>query len=145
MFDALKFNVAMVTDEGFAKLHKTIHYDYAWKYENEPSDEKDEKNQSDDFMRALLTQTVVNDNEIEDYVPKYANPAIHFATDDMGSDEAMGGVLLDILIVIIAFILQLRSAIRSQKSHLQSEHCVRPAIRKGSWYAIICLCRLSLP
>ena len=104
MFDALKFNVAMVTDEGFAKLHKTIHYDYAWKYENEPSDEKEEKNQSDDFMRALLTQTVVNDNEIEDYVPKYANPAIHFATDDMGSDEAMGGVLLDILIVIIAFI-----------------------------------------
>ena len=69
MFDALKFNVAMVTDEGFAKLHKTIHYDYAWKYENEPSDEKEEKNQSDDFMRALLTQTVVNDNEIEDYVP----------------------------------------------------------------------------
>mgnify|MGYP000167008094 CR=1 FL=1 len=59
----------MVTDEGFAKLHKTIHYDYAWKYENEPSDEKEEKNQSDDFMRALLTQTVVNDNEIEDYVP----------------------------------------------------------------------------
>lgn len=55
-------------------------------------------------MRALLTQTVVNDNEIEDYVPKYANPAINFATDDMGSDEAMGGVLLDILIVIIAFI-----------------------------------------
>lgn len=49
-----------------------------------PSDEKEEKNQSDDFMRALLTQTVVNDNEIEDYVPKYANPAIHFATDDMG-------------------------------------------------------------
>ena len=46
---------------------------------------KKKKNQSDDFMRALLTQTVVNDNEIEDYVPKYANPAIHFATDDMGS------------------------------------------------------------
>lgn len=43
MFDALKFNVAMVTDEGFAKLHKTIHYDYAWKYENEPSDEKKRK------------------------------------------------------------------------------------------------------
>ena len=37
-------------------------------------------------------------------MPAYANPAIHFATDDMGSDKAMGGVLLDILIVIIAFI-----------------------------------------
>lgn len=41
---------------------------------------------------------------MEDYVPAYANPAITFATDDMSSDEAMGGVLLDILIVIIAFI-----------------------------------------
>lgn len=37
-------------------------------------------------------------------MPRYANPAVNFATDDMGSDEAMGGVLLDILIVIIAFI-----------------------------------------
>ncbi len=37
-------------------------------------------------------------------MPRYANPAINFATDDMGSDKAMGGVLLDILIVIIAFI-----------------------------------------
>ena len=55
-------------------------------------------------MKALLTQTVVKENEIEDYLPAYANQAIHFATDDMGSDEAMGGVLLDILIVIIAFI-----------------------------------------
>ena len=55
-------------------------------------------------MKALLTQVVTADNELEDYTPKYANPAINFATDDMGSDEAMGGVLLDILIVIIAFI-----------------------------------------
>lgn len=55
-------------------------------------------------MRALLTQVVVADNELEDYTPKYGNPAINFATDDMGSDKAMGGVLLDILVVIIAFI-----------------------------------------
>ena len=104
MFDALKFDVAMVTDDGFDRLHDSIHYSYAWKYETAPADEKEEKKCSDDFMRALLTQTVVADNEIEDYVPAYANPAINFATDDMGSDEAMGGVLLDILIVIIAFI-----------------------------------------
>lgn len=55
-------------------------------------------------MKALLTQTVVFENEIQEYMPRYANPAINFATEDMGSDEAMGGVLLDILIVIIAFI-----------------------------------------
>ncbi len=55
-------------------------------------------------MKALLTQVVCDDKELEDYMPRYANPAINFATDDMGSDKAMGGVLLDILIVIIAFI-----------------------------------------
>ena len=104
MFDALKFDVAMVTDAGFERLSEAVHYTYAWQYDQEPADEKEEKSLSDDFMKALLTQTVVGDDELEDYVPKYANPAINFATDDMGSDEAMGGVLLDILIVIIAFI-----------------------------------------
>ena len=104
MFDALKFDVAMVTEDGFDRLGRPIHYSYAWQYTDEPADETEEKTMSDDFMKALLTQTVVADNELSDYVPAYSNPAINFATDDMGSDEAMGGVLLDILIVIIAFI-----------------------------------------
>ena len=104
MFDAIKFDVAMVTDGGFARVHKTIHYAYAWRYVNKPADDIEEKQQSDNFMRALLTQAVTADKEIEDYTPAYANPAINFAPDDMGSDEAMGGVLLDILTVIIAFI-----------------------------------------
>ncbi|MCM1568597.1 MAG: ABC transporter permease [Roseburia sp.] len=104
IFDAIKFDVAMVTESGFERLHKSIHYAYAWQYATEPVDEKEEKKLSDDFLKVLLTRTVVWENEIEDYLPRYANQAIHFATDDMGSDEAMGGVLLDILIVIIAFI-----------------------------------------
>ena len=104
VFDALKFNVAMVTESGFNRLNQAIHYTYAWEYKKEPKDEKEEKTFSDDFLKALLTQTVAADHEIEDYIPRYANSAINFATDDMGSDEAMGGVLLDILIVIIAFI-----------------------------------------
>lgn len=104
MFDAIKFDVAMVTKEGFARLYGGIHYCYAWKYLETPADEKEEKRLSDDFMEDLLTQTVTAGNELLDYMPAYANPAIHFATDDMGSDKAMGGVLLDILIVIIAFI-----------------------------------------
>lgn len=92
MFDAIKFDVAMVTEEGFNRLGQTIHYTYAWQYIKEPVDEKEEKNLSDDFLKALLTQTVVGDYEIKDYIPRYANPAINFATEDMGSDEAMGGV-----------------------------------------------------
>ena len=104
MFDAIKFDVAMVTQEGFDSLHKTIHYSYAWKYVDAPANDAEQKAKSDDFMKALLTQVVCDDKEIEDYIPRYANPAINFATEDMGSDKAMGGVLLDILIVIIAFI-----------------------------------------
>lgn len=104
MFDALKFDVAMVTESGFDRLDGDVHYAYAWQYEEKPTGEKEEKKCADDFLKALLTQTVTADCDLTDYMPAYANPAIHFATDDMGGDEAMGGVLLDILIVIIAFI-----------------------------------------
>jgi len=104
MFDAIKFDVAMVTKEGFERLDKSIHYAYAWKYEDEPADDIEQKEKSDDFLEAMVSQVMAADNEVEDYTPRYSNPAINFATDDMGSDKAMGGVLLDILIVIIAFI-----------------------------------------
>lgn len=104
MFDALKFDVAMMTESGFDRLDGDVHYAYAWQYEEKPTGEKEEKKCADDFLKALLTQTVTADCDLTDYMPAYANPAIHFATDDMGGDEAMGGVLLDILIVIIAFI-----------------------------------------
>ncbi|MCQ4022443.1 MULTISPECIES: FtsX-like permease family protein [unclassified Ruminococcus] len=104
MFDALKFNVAMVTDEGFDRFKSDVHYNYAWQYINKPTDENAEKKLSDNLLPALMTQTVVFENGLENYLPKYANQAINFATDDMGSDVAMGGVLLDIFIIIIAFI-----------------------------------------
>ena len=104
MFDAIKFDVAMVTKEGFDRLDKSIHYTYAWKYEDEPADDIEQKEKSDDFLEAMVSQVMAAGNEVEDYTPRYSNPAINFATDDMGSDKAMGGVLLDILIVIIAFI-----------------------------------------
>ena len=104
MFDALKFDVGMVTEAGFDRLSEDVHYSYAWKYENAPEDEIEEKELSDDFRKCLTAQTLMHQDELKDYVPRYANPAINFATDDMGSDVAMGGVLLDILIVIIAFI-----------------------------------------
>lgn len=104
IFDAIKFDVAMVTKEGFDRLDKSIHYSYAWKYDHAPADDIGEKEQSDSFMEAMVTQVMLAGNEVEDYTPKYGNPAINFATDDMGSDKAMGGMLLDILVVIIAFI-----------------------------------------
>ncbi len=43
MFDAIKFDVAMVTQEGFDRLDKSIHYSYAWKYDHAPADDIEEK------------------------------------------------------------------------------------------------------
>lgn len=104
MFDALKFDVAMVTEGGFERLNSKIHYNYAWSYEKEPINVEQEKKMSDDFLKALITQCVVAENEIMDYLPAYENQAVQFAPEDMGSDKAMGGVLLYILIGVIAFI-----------------------------------------
>ncbi|MCR5103458.1 MAG: FtsX-like permease family protein [Eubacterium sp.] len=109
MFDAIYFDVAMVTDEGFDRINKNIHYNYAWVYENKPEDEVAEKALSENVMAALISQTVVNSEDnnelkIEGFLPNYANQAIHFATNDMGGDKAMAGILLYILVTVLAFI-----------------------------------------
>lgn len=100
MFDAVKFGVAIMTDEGFESFEDSrIYYNYAWKYEKEPKSEIKEKETSDDFMKVLAQQAT-----IEKYVPRYTNQAINFTGDDMGGDKAMMIVLLYILIVILAFV-----------------------------------------
>lgn len=100
MFDAVKFGVAVMTDEGFDSFEDSrIYYNYAWKYEKEPKSEIQEKETSDDFMKVLAQQAT-----IEKYVPRYTNQAINFTGDDMGGDKAMMIVLLYILIVILAFV-----------------------------------------
>ncbi len=104
MFDAINFDVAMVTKEGFDRLHKNIHYNYAWIYKDKPEDDIEEKAMSENVMSSLVSETVVNEMEIENYLPNYANQAIHFATNDMGGDKAMAGIMLYILVAVLAFI-----------------------------------------
>ena len=106
MFDALTFNVGMVTDEGFARIGTALHANYAFTYENKPADLYEEKTLSDHFLKALITQTAVSEKELEikDYVPAYANHAITFAEEDLGTDMAMSGVILYVLTAVMAFI-----------------------------------------
>lgn len=104
MFDAIYFDVAIVTDEGFDRIDKGIHYNYAWTYNDKPADETEEKSLSENVMAALISQAVVNDMEIENYLPNYSNLAIHFATEDLGGDKALSGIMLYILVTVIAFI-----------------------------------------
>ncbi len=100
MFDAVKFGVAIVTDEAFDNLEEThLKYRYSWIYDDPPQGKKAEKEGSDDFLEILADYTSVTG-----YIPRYANQAIHFTGDDMGSDRSMMIVLLYILIAIMAFV-----------------------------------------
>ncbi len=100
MFDAMKFGVAIMSDEGFENINNThMHYSYSWTYRNKPESDKEKKEYSDDFLSVLSSNVM-----IENYVPEYMNQAIHFAGDDLGKDKVMFVVLLYIVIVIMAFI-----------------------------------------
>ena len=100
MFDAVKFGVAVVTEEEFSSFNQSqLVYNYAWTYTHKPKTEAQEKKKSEDFMEELS-----KDVTLEEFVPQYLNQAIHFTGDDMGGDRAMIIVLLYIVIAIMAFV-----------------------------------------
>ena len=130
MFDALTFDVGMVTASGFARVNASLHANYAYTYQNPPADTYAEKDLADRFMKALITQTAVSETELEikDFVPAYANHAITFAADDLGSDMAMGGVLLYILTAVLAFIFAVNIS-----SVLEKESAVIGTLRASGY------------
>ncbi len=114
MFNAMTFDVACVTEEGFDALSGDTVYQYAYTYNNEPADDEEQKEMSDDLVERLYILAATGGdedepdiehlNQVTGYVPEYANQAIHFAPEDMGSDKAMIEVLLIVFIAVIAFI-----------------------------------------
>ena len=110
MFDSVKFGVGIISKEEFKSFKDAkIYYNYAWTY-NEVVD--NEVNASNDFLNVLVR----NVSGIDDYIPQYANQAIHFTGDDMGGDEAMMTVLLYIIIGILAFVFAITT-----KNTIESE------------------------
>ena len=100
MFDALKFGVAVCSPEEFARYpENTLCCNYAWKYEDPPQTEEEENDRGEDLVKDLSKEV-----KLENYVPRYANQAIRFTGEDMGSDRAMMELLLYIMMVIIAFV-----------------------------------------
>ena len=100
MFDSVKFGVAIVAPEEFENLdQEKLRYNYAWIYDHQPKDEKEEKKVSEDLMEDIGKVVA-----LETFVPRYLNQAIIFTGDDMGGDRAMVITLLYIVIVIMAFV-----------------------------------------
>ena len=104
MFDAFGFDVAMVTPEAFNGLRSRVHYSYAYKYDKAPESKVEQQDYSENFMKALITQTLVYDNEIDDYLPEYLRQASNFAVSDIEGDSVGASILCYILIGVIAFI-----------------------------------------
>ena len=104
MFDAFGFNVAMVTPEGFDSLRTRTHYSYAYFYDVKPSGKVAQADYADKFMKALITQSVVFDNDLEDFLPECYRQASNFAPSDVEGDAAGTEILCYILIAVIAFI-----------------------------------------
>ncbi len=104
MFDAFGFDVGMVTPEAFQSFTSRLHYEYVYYYETEPADKIEQADKADDLLKALITQTVVYDNEIEDFVPEYVRQASNFAPSDIEGDSTGTSILCYILIAVIAFI-----------------------------------------
>lgn len=110
VFDSITFNVGMVTAPSFQKIEKETHYSYAWTYQTEPRDSYEQKEFSDSFIKILASQVLTEKNEIKEYLPAYENQAIHFAPEDIISDRAWGGLLLNILVGVLAFIIALTTS-----------------------------------
>lgn len=106
MFDAIKFGVAVMTDEGFDSLgNRGFHFNYSWKYDSAPTTDAQEKEMSEDFLETLTENAIVTN-----FIPQYSNQAIRFPSTDMGNDRIMFMAFLYIVIAIIAFIFAITTS-----------------------------------
>lgn len=108
MFDSIKFGVAVMTKEGYETLSENKeHYQYDWVYEKKPQTDIEKNDRAEELMTAVAKKAYNKNLTIKNFIPEYANQAIHFTGDDMGGDRAMMIGFLCILIVIIAFIFSI--------------------------------------
>ncbi len=105
MFDAVKFGVGIMTEEGFSHLPEKLMYSYVWRYHERPASVKEEKDEAEELMKR--TAKLIS---LKEFVPQYLNQAIQFTGEDMGSDKAMITVLLYLVMVILAFVFALTTA-----------------------------------
>ena len=143
MFNAVDFDIAVMTEEGWDKLPSSIFYQYAFMYDEKPASVSEQKRTADSLMEHLAVLSATggytddkaagedlavkvqqgdpetmqilaerkNDiNELMDFVPEYANQAIHFAPDDMGSDKALIDVLVYVFIGVLAFVFAITTS-----------------------------------
>ncbi len=105
MFDATKFGVAVMTEEGFTGMGDAhLHYSYSWKHDVAPESEKEAADRAEEVLAVLMESAVLTGNVPVNFLPAVSNLAIQFVGDDMGRDNKMMAVFLYIIIAILAFV-----------------------------------------
>ena len=67
MFDAVKFSVAAVTDDEFDRITTdNMRYNYSWKYDKEPTDDKEEKTRAEELVKVMAANGI-----LKSYIPRY--------------------------------------------------------------------------
>ncbi len=138
MFNAVDFDVALLEENAWEEKSLGVVYEYAYKSKTELKNDSEKKEFSDKLMEHLavlaatggytddkdLAESARNDqalmmeilknkdsiNELKDFVPEYANQAIHFAPNDMGSDKSLVGVLVYVFIFVLAFVFAITTS-----------------------------------
>ena len=143
MFNAVDFDIAVMTPEGWEALPSSTFYQYAFMYNEAPANTPEQKEKADALMEKLavlsatggftdekataeelqvkiqsqdpeamqlLAEKKEDINELTDFVPEYANQAIHFAPEDMGSDKAIISVMVYVFIAVLAFIFAITTS-----------------------------------
>lgn len=106
MFDAFKFGVAVMTEDGFEALGESgLHYSYSWKYDETPADNIEAKERSEELLEAIAAIA-----PMKQFIPMYANNAIQFVGTDTGNDRIFFTAFLYIVIVIMAFIMAITTS-----------------------------------
>ena len=104
MFDADKFNVAIVNDSFFDNDTHKVYYNYSWIYDNAPENKKEEKKVSDKLLEDIIAEATATENRVDGFIPEYQNQATNFAKDDVGKDSVFVKYILYVLIAVVAFI-----------------------------------------
>ncbi len=101
--NTITFGVAEVTDAGFAALEDAggaPTYTYSFTFKNRDLSVAERTDAEKDMVEALTDA----DARVDDLIDADSNQGIGYARDDVDGDSAMWTTLLDIIIVIMAFV-----------------------------------------
>lgn len=104
MMDAYHFGIGIVTEEAFARFpNSALIYNYSYYYNDRDLSEDEKRNLSNDILESL----VENKTLLTNFLTAENNQSISMVQTDLTMDVPLMKVLLNIVIVIMAFVFSI--------------------------------------